>query len=73
PPLLEALKAHHADAIAAGEATVVPGDLVQVDFSAGTIEARGEVYRFPALGSVPQSLVVAGGIENLVQRKLQSA
>ncbi|MGD8868285.1 MAG: hypothetical protein PVI01_11655, partial [Gemmatimonadales bacterium] len=53
PPLLEALKAHHADAIAAGEATVVPGDLVQVDFSAGTIEARGEVYRFPALGSVP--------------------
>ncbi len=73
PQLVEAMKAHHADAIAAGQPTIVPGDLVEVDFANGTIELRGAVYRFPALGSVPQSLVVAGGIEKLVQRRLQSA
>jgi len=73
PKLVDAMKAHHADAIAAGQLTIVPGDLVEVDFASGTIELRGTVYRFPALGSVPQSLVVAGGIEKLVQRKLQSA
>jgi len=73
PKLVDAMKAHHADAIAAGQLTIVPGDLVEVDFASGTIELRGTVYRVPALGSVPQSLVVAGGIEKLVQRKLQSA
>ncbi len=31
---------------------------------------RGEKFAFPALGSVPQSLVIAGGVENLVAAKL---
>jgi hypothetical protein len=56
--------------VAAGELTIVPGDLIEIDFAAGTISLRGGVYRFPPLGSVPQSLVVAGGIENLVKQKL---
>jgi homoaconitate hydratase len=73
PQLVEALKAHHADAIAATQPTIVPGDLIEVDFAGGTIALRGTTFRFPALGSVPQSLVVAGGIENLVQKKLRSA
>ncbi|MFZ1129928.1 MAG: tyrosine-type recombinase/integrase [Terriglobales bacterium] len=29
-----------------------------------------EKFAFPALGSVPQSLVIAGGVENLVSRRL---
>ena len=29
-----------------------------------------EEFAFPALGSVPQSLVIAGGVENLVSQKL---
>ena len=28
---------------------------------------------FPALGSVPQSLVIAGGVENLVAKRLGAA
>jgi homoaconitate hydratase len=70
PELVDGLKAQHADSVAAGELTIVPGDLIEIDFAAGTISLRGGVYRFPPLGSVPQSLVVAGGIENLVKQKL---
>jgi homoaconitate hydratase len=50
--------------------TILPGDEVEIDYRNGVIRYRGESFPFPALGSVPQSLVVAGGIENLVARRL---
>jgi len=31
---------------------------------------RGEPFHFPPLGTVPQSLVIAGGVENLVSKRL---
>jgi hypothetical protein len=31
----------------------------------------GETFRFPPLGSVPQALVVVGGIENQVRARLK--
>jgi homoaconitate hydratase len=70
PKLVERLRHHHADTIAAGDLTIVPGDLLQIDFASGSATVRGEDFRFPPLGSVPQSLVVAGGIENLVRERL---
>jgi len=70
PGLVEALKEELADEVAAGEATVIPGDEIAIDFSTGTIEYRHRSFRFPALGTVPQSLVVAGGSENLVRKRL---
>ena len=54
----------------AKEKTFIPGDAIEVDFAASTIRYAGETFVFPALGSVPQSLVIAGGIENLVRQKL---
>ena len=51
----------------------LPGDEVEVDFSTGTLTYRERRFSFSPLGSVPQALVVAGGIENVVKRKLQSA
>lgn len=48
----------------------IPGDEIEVDFTRGVVTWRCDAYRFPALGSVPQSLVVAGGIENLVSKRL---
>jgi homoaconitate hydratase len=56
--------------VAAGTLTVAPGDDVDIDFSRGTIEWRGVSYRFPALGTVPQGLVVAGGVEQQVRQSL---
>ena len=70
PELVARLRAQFAQEIAAKEKTVIPGDEVDIDFTSSTISWRGETFTFPALGSVPQSLVVAGGVENLVAKRL---
>ena len=54
----------------ASEKTLVPGDEIAVDFSRGTVTFRKKEFRFPPLGHVPQSLVVDGGVENQVRRRL---
>jgi homoaconitate hydratase len=70
PDLVRHLRVALADA-ASGEAlTIIPGDVLEVDFSRGTVSFRDQVFRFPPLGTVPQKLVVAGGSENLVRRQL---
>jgi homoaconitate hydratase len=71
PELVNRLRAKLSDAVSRKEKTIIPGDTIEVDFAASTIRCAGEEFVFPALGSVPQSLVIAGGIENLVMRKLQ--
>ncbi|GAC1436101.1 MAG: hypothetical protein NVSMB65_10160 [Chloroflexota bacterium] len=50
--------------------TLIPGDEVTLDFSSGTLTYGEASFRFPPLGSVPQSLVIAGGVENLVAQRL---
>jgi homoaconitate hydratase len=67
PQLVQRLRTQFA---AVKEKTFLPGDAIEVDFAASTIRYAGETFVFPALGSVPQSLVIAGGIENLVRQKL---
>ena len=52
------------------EKTIIPGEEIEIDFQSGTVTWRGDVFQFPSLGSVPQSLVIAGGVENLVARRL---
>jgi homoaconitate hydratase len=56
--------------IAAKEKTIIPGDEVDIDFTGSIITWRGDKFTFPALGRVPQSLVIAGGVENLVAKRL---
>ena len=70
PPFIARLREHFAAQVNAGEKSVLPGDEVEVDFTAGLITYRGEQFHFPPLGSVPQSLVVAEGVERLVAWKL---
>jgi homoaconitate hydratase len=62
-----------ADAVEAGERTVIPGDEVVVDFRRSEIGWRDGTWRFPALGAVPQGLVVAGGVEALVRERLRGS
>ena len=71
PGLVARLRAQFADAIARKEKTIIPGDTIEVDFTASTIRCAGQEFVFPALGGVPQSLVIAGGVENLVGSKLK--
>jgi homoaconitate hydratase len=70
PELVKRLKADFNAQIAAGEKTIIPGDEIEIDFTTGVVTWRGDEFRFPPLGSVPQSLVVAGGVESLVSKRL---
>ncbi len=70
PEFVSRLREQSATRITAREKTIIPGDDIDIDFTASTITWRGEKFTFPALGSVPQSLVVAGGVENLVAKRL---
>ena len=72
PEFVARVREQFASEIAAKEKTIIPGDEVDIDFTLSTIGWRGERFTFPALGSVPQSLVIAGGVENLVAQKLES-
>jgi homoaconitate hydratase len=70
PELVDRLK-QDLNGAAASELTIIPGDELEIDFARSVVTWRGQSHRFPALGSVPQSLVVAGGTENLVRRRLE--
>jgi homoaconitate hydratase len=70
PELVARVREQFASEIAAKEKTIIPGEEVDIDFTSSTILWRGEKFTFPALGSVPQSLVIAGGVENLVAKRL---
>lgn len=47
----------------------LPGE-AKVDFARSVIEYGTKSYPFPALGRVPQEIIVAGGVEILVRRRL---
>jgi hypothetical protein len=64
------LREQFATEIAAKEKTIIPGEEIDIDFTSGVIHWRGESFSFPPLGSVPQSLVIAEGVENLVAKRL---
>jgi homoaconitate hydratase len=70
PEFVARVREQFAAEIAAKEKTVIPGDEIDIDFTSSTILWREEKFTFPALGSVPQALVIAGGVENLVAKRL---
>ena len=70
PEFIARVREQFTQEIAAKEKTIIPGEEVDIDFTASTITWRGEQFAFPSLGSVPQSLVIAGGVENLVAKRL---
>ena len=70
PALVKTLREQFTGEIGAKEKTIIPGDKLDIDFTGSTVIWRGERFVFPALGAVPQSLVIAGGAENVVAKKL---
>jgi homoaconitate hydratase len=70
PELVKRLRDQFEKQIAAKQKTIIPGEEIDVDFTSGMIQWRGGRFAFPTLGSVPQSLVIAGGVENLVAKRL---
>jgi len=72
PEFVSRVREQFAVEIGAKQKTIIPSDEIDIDFTTSTIQWRGEKFTFPALGSVPQSLVIAGGVENLVAKRLTS-
>jgi homoaconitate hydratase len=70
PELVKWLFEKLARDVKADERTIIPGEEIEIDFSSGTIRSMQEEFPFPALGSVAQSLVIAGGVENVVRQRL---
>ena len=70
PELVKRVREQFSKEIAAKEKTIIAGDEIDIDFTSGMIRWREEEFAFPPLGSVPQSLVIAGGVENLVATRL---
>ncbi|MGD8726029.1 MAG: homoaconitase [Gemmatimonadales bacterium] len=68
--LVQRVREHLKDDVAQGRPTIIPGDEIEIDFARSRIHFRGETFTFAALGAVPQSLVVAGGVENQVRQRL---
>jgi homoaconitate hydratase len=55
----------------AGDKTIVAGEL-EVDYRASVVRFDGRAFSFSALSPVAQELVVAGGAEEVVRRRLAS-
>lgn len=72
PALMEHLRTVHADAVAEGRPTIIGETPLHIDFRRGRIEVGGRFFAFSPLGEVPQSLIVAGGLENQVRARLRS-
>jgi homoaconitate hydratase len=70
PELVKELREQFAKEVAAKAKTIIPGGEIDIDFTSGVIGWGGEMFTFLPLGSVPQSLVIAQGVENLVAKRL---
>jgi homoaconitate hydratase len=70
PDLIKRLRELVVGEITAKEKTIIPGQELAIDFTTSTVTFRGESFVFPPLGNVPQSLIISGGGENAVARKL---
>src|SRR5579859_7024940 len=70
PAFVKRLYHQFAGKISAAEKTIIPGENIDIDFTASTLTWLGETFTFPPLGSVPQSLIIADGAENVIAKKL---
>jgi homoaconitate hydratase len=73
PPLVEFLRSSAAPGGEhSGADTALVGDIV-VDYRRSVVSLAGREFPFPALSPVAQELVVAGGAEEVVKRRLAGA
>jgi homoaconitate hydratase len=70
PALVKRLREQFSGEVTNKDKTIIPSENVEIDFTTGIVAWRGERFAFPPLGNVPQSLVIAGGAENVIATKL---
>jgi homoaconitate hydratase len=52
-------------------APTMVGPEIEVDYRASVVRCEGREFAFPPLGRVPQELIIAGGAEKLVKKRLE--
>jgi homoaconitate hydratase len=72
PGLVKRLRERFAEKILANDKTIISGEKLEIDFTSGIVRWSEDEFAFPPLGTVPQSLVIAGGAENLVAQRLKA-
>jgi homoaconitate hydratase len=74
-PVLECpgLVDHLAETLEGSDHPTRPGPEITIDFPESVVRAGDRSFPFPPLGRVPQELIVAGGAEALVRRRLDEA
>ena len=72
PALYEAVRAAAADRVAAGEKTIVAGELI-IDVRRSVAAFAGIEYPIGPLGPAAQELIMAGGLEALTRAKIAAA
>lgn len=66
PELVDYLK----EKLKGDAAPTIVGPAIEVDFRASVIRCDGKKFSFSPLGRVPQQLIIAGGAENLIKKRL---
>jgi homoaconitate hydratase len=72
PDLVLSLRQSRRDDIASERTFLIDETPFEIDFYRAVIRWGTETFTFPPLGRVPQSLVVAGGVENMIRGGVES-
>lgn len=67
PELVSSLQ----DFYGCSELTRIPGQDVVIDFKEGSVEFRSEKFAISSIGIQAQQLILAGGLENWIKKKLK--
>jgi len=71
PALVSSLREGHSPRASDAPKTALAGD-IEIDYTRSVLTLGGREFAFPALSPVAQELVVAGGAEEVVRRRLAS-
>ena len=72
PELVDELTTRFSNRVQSGERTIVADTPLSIDFSTSQLSFDGTRYAFAPLGAVPQELIIAGGAEQLLKRRIHS-
>ncbi|MCB9867559.1 MAG: homoaconitase [Phycisphaerales bacterium] len=71
PALVDDLRQRYATDVSAGKRTIATDEKLSIDYARSEMTFAGKTYSFPALGTVPQQLIVFGGAEACVAAELK--
>lgn len=53
-----------------GELTIITDLKITIDFTLSIVKVSNKIYKIPSLGTIAQELILCGGLESWVKRKI---